>query len=479
MSLYLGVDLGTASVKVLVFDAAARRVISRGQAILPLLSMPRPGAAEQNPADWWEAFCTAMDQALEQEGVDRNAIAALGVSGQQHGMVALDEDNQVLRPAKLWCDLEASAEAEQLSSRLPYPVAAGFTAPKVLWFFQHEPELAARMKRLALPHDWLNLQLTGTFATDHGDASGTGLYDPIAGTYLTEVAATIHPQLPEALAPLLGPEEQLGTLLPQHAERFGLPADLPVSVGSGDNMMSALGAGATEAGTWVVSLGTSGTIFGPTTEAVIDPSGDVAPFRSALGGGLPLLCTQNCASVVEEARGASGQSHEELSDAAAALPLSADDPLFLPYLSGERSPNWPHACGVLFGLRPQSLQPERLYRAALEGASLALAQGMDRLVALGMPLRTLRLVGGGAKNALWARILCDLFGRPLEIVEEPETAALGAAMQACWMHSGEHPRNLAPDSDGLTLRPDFNQEERYKALAARFQALGQQLFASP
>lgn len=478
MSLYLGVDLGTQSVKVLIFDADARRAIARGQSALPPLSMPRPGAAEQDPKDWWTAFDTAMLQALAAEGVDRSAIAALGVSGQQHGMVAVDDAGKVLRPAKLWCDLEASAEAEAHSETMPYPVPAGFTAPKIRWFYAHEAKLAARMHRVMLPHDWLNLQLTGNFATDHGDASGSGLYDPQAGAYLSEAAALIHPDLAQKLPPILEPQAQLGTLLLQHADHFGLPHDLAVSVGSGDNMMSALGAGATEAGTWVVSLGTSGTIFGPTPEAVLDPGGNVAPFRSALGGGLPLLCTQNCSSVVEEARAASGQSHEALSAAAAVLPLSAEDPIFLPYLSGERSPNWPHASGVLYGLRMNSLQPERLYRTALEGASMALAQGMQHLVDLGLPLRTLRLVGGGANNALWARILCDLFGRPLEVVEESETAALGAAMQACWMHSDEHPRNLAPDSDGLALRPDDKQESRYQELLKRFQELGQKLFAS-
>jgi len=476
MSHYLGVDLGTASVKVVLFDADARHVLARGQAALAAPATPRPGAAEQDPQDWWRAFAQAMDQALQVEGVNPAAIRALGVSGQQHGLVALGAGNQVLRPAKLWCDVEAAAEAQEVSALVGYPVAPGFTAPKILWFHRHESHLAAQLQHVLLPHDWLNLQLTGNIATDLGDASGSGLMDPLSGSYLLEAAAAIDPHLPQQLAPIRGPQAEHGKLLAHLSARFGLPAELPVSIGSGDNMMSALGAGATENGSWVVSLGTSGTIFGPTAHAVMDPSGAVAPFRSALGGGLPLICTQNCSSVVEEARAASGRSHAELSAAAAALPLTEEDPLFLPYLRGERTPNWPTARGVLAGLRPGSLQPAPLYRAALEGASLALAQGFAALRACGLEIDTLRLVGGGAHNPLWARILCDLLERPLQVVEESETAAVGAAMQACWMASGTHPRELQATTSATPLEPDPAAAPRYRALQARFDALGQQLF---
>lgn len=476
MSLFLGVDLGTQSVKVVVLDAETRALVAQGQAALPEPAAPRPGAAEQDPADWWRAFTAAMTETLADPAVDAGAIAGLGVSGQQHGMVALDEELNVLHPAKLWCDLEAVAEAEELSQLAGHPIPAGFTAPKLLWLSRHLPALAARLRHLALPHDWLNLQLTGALATDHGDASGIGLYDPWTGEYRSELAAAVHEAGTDILLPLREATALHGTLLPEHAAAFGLPAELPVSIGSGDNMMSALGAGATAPGQWVLSLGTSGTIFGPTAEAVHDPRGEVAPFRDALGGGLPLVCTQNCSSVVEEARRLLGGTHEELTAAATALPWQDEDPLFLPYLTGERTPNWPQATGMLADLRPGGLEPARLYRAALEGASLALIGGLARLEELGLAVEALTLVGGGARNPLWAQLLADLGQRPVQVHPEGETAARGAAVQAAWAVAGIEPAALAVEATAPPLAPDPAAAPRAAARRARFEELGRRLF---
>ncbi|MCP4093598.1 MAG: xylulokinase [Planctomycetes bacterium] len=476
MAQYLGVDLGTQSVKVVVFDAEAEAIVARGQDEVLAPSSPRPGAAEQDPADWWQAFDNALHAALQQPGVYADQIRALGVSGQQHGFVALDEQLQVLRAAKLWCDVEAVEEARQVSKLVGRAVPAGFTAPKILWMQEHESELFQRLRYIALPHDWLNLRLSGVLGTDHGDASGTGLYDPIAGAYQMDAAAQISPELPQMLLPLLEPTAPHSRLLPHWSKHFGLPEDLPISVGSGDNMMSALGAGASEDGTWILSLGTSGTIFGHSEQAVLDPSGCVAPFRDALGGGLPLVCTQNCTTVVEEARAASNHTHPELTAAAQQLTQASDVPLFLPYLSGERTPDWPHAKGVLFGLGVGSLQPAVLYRAAIEGASLALAQGLRHLQALELPVQRLRLVGGGARNPLWARILCDMVQQPLEILVEQESAALGAALQARWMESDVHPKEYGPKRRGEPLQPDSAWASHYAEKLQAFTELGQQLF---
>ena len=478
MAQYLGADLGTQAVKVVVFDTDANKIVARASAAVAAPQSPRVGAAEQSPADWWRAFDLALRHALAQPEVFAGQIRALGVAGQQHGLVALDERLQVLRPAKLWCDVEAAAEARELSALFGRAVPAGFTAPKILWLHRHEPELAKRLRHVALPHDWLNLQLGGVLATDHGDASGTGLYDPISRSYEVAAAAQIHADLPAQLLPLLPANASHSHLLPQWAQQYGLPQDLPIAVGSGDNMMSALGAGATQAGVWVVSLGTSGTIFGHTPMAVLDPSGCVAPFRDALGGGLPLVCTQNCTTVVEEARAASGVSHAALTAAAAALTPSVDSPLFLPYLNGERTPNWPHASGVLFGLRSGSLLPAPLYRAAVEGASLALALGLQHLQTLGLPVQKLRLVGGGAHNPFWARVLCDLVQQPLEICAEQETAALGAALQAQWMENGVHPSSYQPSEYGQALQPDQGLAALYADKLQRFQTLSEKMFGT-
>jgi len=478
MSLYLGVDLGTQSVKVVVLDAADESIVARGQAALPETASPRAGAAEQDPRDWWIAFQAAMEQALATPGLDRKAFAAIGVSGQQHGMVALDREDQVLRPAKLWCDVEAEAEASECRQLLGLPTPAGYTAPKILWFLRKEPEHAARLHRIALPHDWLNFRLTGNWATEAGDASGTGLFDPIVGAYREE-ARNLDPRLPDCLLPVQASHAEHGRLLPSVAEAFGLPTGMRVSMGSGDNMMSALGAGATEEGTWVFSLGTSGTLFGHSQQAILDPTGSIAPFRDATGGGLPLVCTQNCSTVVEEVRRPSGLSHAELTSRAESLVPHLEEPMFLPYLRGERTPDWPHARGVLHGLGPGDLAPEILYRAAIEGASLALLHGLDLLRERDSPVSRLRLVGGGSRNPLWARLLCDAAQQPIEVMAETETAAVGAAVQARWMAEGLHPRDNRAAKVSEALEPNPALAEHYRSRLQRYRELGAQLFAKP
>jgi xylulokinase len=495
---YLGIDLGTQGVKALLMDGASGAVLARASCELPAPSTPRPGAAEQHPDDWWMAFVQVMDQLLATDGIERSSIRALGVSGQQHGMVALDGENQVLHPAKLWCDVEAVDEAAELSRMAGRAIPAGFTAPKVLWLKRRHPQIFARMQKLLLPHDWLNLRLTGRHATDHGDASGTGLYDPVARKYDHATAAAIDARLPEMLAPLLQAQQVHGTLLPELATRFGLPADLKISAGSGDNMMAALGAGATQADVLVISLGTSGTLFGHSDHAIVDPQGEVAPFCDATGGWLPLVCTQNCTTVPAEVRDAFKLSHSELTQRAFKVPAGCNGLVFLPYLTGERTPNWPAARGILHGMQTGSLQPGILYRAALEGASLALAHGYQRLQQLGLPTQRIRLVGGGARNPLWAQILASMLNVPIEISPETEAAALGAARQAAWMDAETSLSDLmrrwsGPKSD---LSPPSEQEPMqgsgrtpsrvlpitedvpvYAQTLQRFQQLGQRNFA--
>ena len=342
MSLYLGIDLGTQGVKVLVFDADARRVVARAGRALPAPASPRPGAAEQNPTDWWDGFVAATQEALAAEGVDRARIKAIGVSGQQHGMVVLDDAGEVLHPAKLWCDVEPEEEARALSEASGRAVPPGFTAPKLVWLKKHHPELFARVTKLQLPHDWLNGRLTGNHATDAGDASGNGIFDPVARTHDLEAAAWIDARVPDMLPPILAHDEAHGTLLPEIAELFGLSTEVRVSAGSGDNMMSALGAGAFDPELLVISLGTSGTLFGYSPQPIVDPNGEVAPFCDATGGWLPLVCTQNCTTVPNEAQQAFGLSHEELTELARQEPAGCEGMVFLPYLTGERTPNWPH-----------------------------------------------------------------------------------------------------------------------------------------
>jgi len=478
MSLYLGIDLGTQGVKALVFDADAKRVVARAGRALPAPESPRPGAAEQNPADWWDGFVAAAQEALAMDGVERARVRAIGVSGQQHGMVVLDENDEVLHPAKLWCDVEPEEEARALSEASGRAVAPGFTAPKLVWLKKHHPDLFARVAKLQLPHDWLNGRLTGNHATDAGDASGNGIFDPIARTHDLQAAAWIDARVPDMLPPILAANEAHGTLLPEVAQLLDLSTDVRVSAGSGDNMMSALGAGAFDPELLVISLGTSGTLFGYSRKPIVDPNGEVAAFCDATGGWLPLVCTQNCTTVPNEVQQAFGMSHEELTELARKEAPGCEGMLFLPYLTGERTPNWPHATGVLHGIRPGSLRPGLLYRAALEGASFALAHGCQRLQALGLKTSRVQLVGGGAANPLWQEILASILNVTIQLGGEAESAALGAALQAATMDTGSKPAELLPNTtNSRSVAPDPASTEAYAETYARFQEQAQARFS--
>nr|MBC8329061.1 xylulokinase [Planctomycetota bacterium] len=379
MALFLGLDAGTQGAKALVYDAEAGRVVGRGASAYGLLPAREPGEAEQHPYTWVEGVEAAIAQALADPAVDARAIRGLAVSGQQHGFVALDERGEVLRPAKLWCDTSTAAEAAELSRTLGRPLPAGYTASKVLWLKRHEPEHFARLRTALLPHDYLNLHFTGTAVAEAGDASGTGYFDPERREWDARAANAIDAGLLAMLPPLIGPDQPAGRIRPELAARLGLPEDLLVAPGSGDNMMSALGAGAVADGVLVMSLGTSGTLFARSPRPVIDPEGQIAPFCDATGAWLPLLCTMNCTTVTEEVRAAFGLGLDELTALAEAVPPGCDGLSFLPYLAGERSPDWPRASGVLHGLRAGGLRPGPLFRAAMEGASFALLLGHERL----------------------------------------------------------------------------------------------------
>ena len=481
MAIVLGIDLGTQGAKALVVDAASGRALGRGAAPLAV-DAPRPGAAEQDPDAWIDAVTQAVRAALAAPGIDPAAIAAVGVSGQQHGCVALDASDRPVRAAKLWCDTECAGEAREFSARIGRPVPAGFTAPKLVWMQSHEPAKFACIRRVLLPHDWVNLFLTGDAFTDAGDASGTGYFDAAARAYDRRAMDAIDPRLHDMVPPLVAPDAPGGALRPAAAQALGLRAGIPVAPGSGDNMMSALGAGAVDHGTLVVSLGTSGTLFGPSDRPVVDPAGLIAPFCDATGRWLPLLCTMNCTVVTEEVRACFGLPHDRLTQLAADEPIGAGGVTFLPYLQGERAPDWPHARGVVHGLEPGSMRPGTLYRAALEGATLALVHGASRLAALGLHARELRVVGGGSRNPLWRRILADAFGAPLRFPAEPESSALGAALQAAAIASGtsvaQFVRDHPPPMSAETVEPIDANVATYRDVSARFDALGARLFGT-
>lgn len=432
---FLGLDVGTQGTKAIVLDAEHERVVARAAASYGLIEGLGAGHAEQHPLTWLDAIAAVLDQ-LERAGIERGAIAAIGVSGQQHGFVPLDHDGAILRPAKLWCDTATANEARELSERLGKPVPTGFTASKILWLKRHEPERFARLSTVLLPHDYVNYVLTGRAVMEAGDASGTGFFDPVARAFDARAIAAIDADLAAKIPPLIAPGEVVGHVAFAGRDVFGLAESTLVATGGGDNMMSAIGSGATRAGVVVVSLGTSGTVFTRTERPLIDPRGLIAPFCDSTGAWLPLLCVMNLTGVTEEIRALahaeSGGDLERLTRAAAAVEPGVGGALLLPYLNGERVPDLPEASGALIGIRPGTLRVPELFRLALEGTSLNLALGVDRMRALGVRVDAVRLVGGAAANPLWRSILAAALDAPVVRLAEPEAAALGGAIQALW-----------------------------------------------
>ncbi|HEV7932022.1 MAG TPA: xylulokinase [Actinomadura sp.] len=422
MPLVAGVDSSTQSCKVVVCDAETGVVIRRGQA-------PHPDGTEAGPAAWWDALCVALEAA---GGLDD--VAAVGVAGQQHGMVCLDEDDEVVRPALLWNDTRSAGAAADLVAELGGPAAwaeavgsvplAAFTVTKLRWLAEHEPAAAARTARVCLPHDYLTWRLTGNLVTDRGDASGTGYWSPAEGAYR-------HDLLRRALGRTAGLPEVLGPSAPAGRTSRGAV----VSAGTGDNMAAALALGA-RPGDVVVSLGTSGTVFAVADLPSADPSGAVAGFADATGRFLPLVCTLNAARVLDAAARMLGVDHQRLSELALAGPSGAGGLVLVPYLEGERTPNRPDATGSVHGLRLGTATPEHLARAAVEGMLCGLADGLDALAELGVDIERVLLVGGGARSEAVRRIAPSVLGHPVLVPPPGEYVAEGAARQAAWALAG-------------------------------------------
>jgi xylulokinase len=489
-ALFLGFDVGTHGTKGLAIDAERGEVIARGSSSYGLIDGLPVGHAEQHPDTWAQALRNVTAQLLASERVDASAIAAIGVSGQQHGLVVLDEHGEVVRAAKLWCDTSTADEARDLSRELGRSVPAGFTASKIVWLKRREPEHWNATRHVLLPHDWVNFRLTGVLAMEAGDASGTGFFDVRERRFDPRALRAIDPRLEALLPELVGAGEPIGELTPVGARWLGLPesaAGALVASGGGDNMLSAIGAGATRPGIAVLSLGTSATVFGSSAKPVIDPEGAIAPFCDSTGAWLPLLCVMNATGVLEEVRACFDASFDELALAAIGVDPGSDGLLFLPYLQGERVPDLPRASGSLLGLRPGSLRRGHLFRAALEGTSLNLAWGVERLRALGLAVDSIRAVGGGARNDLWLAILADCLRAPITRLVESESAALGAALQAQWTARRAAGERISADevaapwihSESTAFEPDAQRSEHYARLLARFRESCTRLQESP
>lgn len=444
MTTVAGVDSSTQTCKVVVRDVATGAVVVSGRAA-------HPDGTEVHPDAWWVALLAAVADA---GGLaDASAIA---VAGQQHGMVVLDADGRVIRPALLWNDtrsapaaaaLIAEFGATELARRIGSVPVASFTATKLRWLRDTEPENAARVAAVALPHDWLTWRLRGygpadesplgpvleELTTDRSDASGTSYWSPASGEYDRDllIAALGH----DAVLPrVLGPHETAGVT----AELPGIPAGLAVAAGAGDNAGAALGLGA-HAGDVVISIGTSGTVFAVTDTPSADETGTVAGFADASGAYLPLVATLNAARILDATAGLLGVDHDELGRLALAAEPGAGGLVLQPYFEGERTPNLPDATATLFGMTLASTTREGLARAAIEGMLCGLADGLDAVRGVGVEARRVLLVGGAAQNPAVASIAAQVLDVPVVVPQPGEYVALGAAVQAAWALGGTRP----------------------------------------
>ncbi len=452
MTLVAGVDSSTQSCKVVIADAATGQIVRTGRSA-------HPDGTEVDPEAWWQALQLAI---VDAGGLDD--VAAVSIAGQQHGMVALDERGEVIRPALLWNDTRSAAAARDLiaevgadayAERTGVVPVASFTATKLRWLRDAEPENAARVAAVALPHDWLTWRLRGygpagsplgpvldELVTDRSDASGTAYWGS-AGyqSDLLERALGHAAVLPRVLGPL---------------ERAGTTSNgVVVGPGAGDNAGAALGLGAA-GGDGVISIGTSGTVFAVTDRPIADASGTVAGFADATGRFLPLVATLNAARVLDAFAGLLGVDHAELGRLALEAAPGPTSPVLVPYFEGERTPNLPDATAALSGLTLANTTRPAIARAAIEGMLCGLAAGLDAIRDQGVELHRLLLIGGAARNPAVSAIAAQVFDLPIVVPAPGEYVALGAARQAAgvlagglpeWAAAGEHqvPVDTRPD----------------------------------
>jgi xylulokinase len=451
--LFLGIDCGTQGTKALILDASSGQVLGLGAAVHTMISGPN-GRREQHTGQWLDAFTQATHQALEAAGVDGQAILGIGVSGQQHGLVLLDDQGQVLRPAKLWCDTETTPENDRLLAhlggesgsldRLGVVIAPGYTVSKLLWTREQHPQLFEQVASILLPHDFLNHWLTGRHCSEYGDASGTGYFNVRTRQWDVQLLQHIDPsgRLQSALPELIDARQPVGRILPAIAARLGVSPAAVVASGGGDNMMGAIGTGNIQPGVITMSLGSSGTVYAYAAEPAVSPQASVATFCSSSGGWLPLICTMNLTNATAAMRELLGLDIDAFNALVAQAPIGAEGLCMLPFLNGERVPALPHATGSLLGLTATNLTRANLCRAVVEGTTFGLRYGLDLLRANGLEARSIRLIGGGSKSPVWRQIVADIMDTTVICTEQSEAAALGAAIQAAWCHSGS-PQSLA------------------------------------
>lgn len=483
MPYFLGLDVSTTAAKALLMDARGAVV---GVASTEYgYETPQPLWAEQNPAQWWDGATRSIRQVLDKTSVEAAAVEGIGLTGQMHGLVLLDEAGEVLRPAILWNDQRTGAECDAMRAALGgkerlvevtgNDALTGFTAPKLLWVQRHEPDVYEKTRHVLLPKDYVRYRLTGQYATDKAGAAGTLLFDVQRRDWSGAVLKALGVR-PEWLPPTHEGPEVTGAVSAGAAEETGLEPGTPVVAGGGDQAAGAVGAGAVEEGVVSVVLGTSGVVFGSTRRPVIEPQGRLHAFPHAVPGRWHLMGVMlSAAGSLRWYRDtlAPGTSFDDLLAPARDVPAGSDGLLFLPYLTGERTPHPdPQARGAFVGLTVRHEQAH-LTRAVLEGVAFGLRDSFRLMQEAGLTaVDQVRLSGGGAQSALWRRILADVLGTALRPVATTEAAAYGAALLA-GVGVGAWPDVPSACAEVVTveapIEPDSGQAAAYDA---RYDAYG-------
>jgi xylulokinase len=438
MKTVAGIDMGTQSIKVILYDWDKKKIMASSQEPIDMIA-ENDGTREQK-IEWWDF---ALEKCFSSfSDADKESIAAIGVSGHQHGFVPLDEKGKALYNVKLWNDTSTISQCDYITEKAGGDsvviaevcnlMMPGFTAPKILWLKQNKPEAFERLRYVMLPHDYLNYTFTGEYKAECGDASGMALFNGVTRTWSQKICDIIDKKLLSILPPIISSDTPHGFVTPKAAKRFGIPQGIPVSSGGGDNMMAAIGAGTVVDGILTMSLGTSGTLFGYSDVPLSDPIHGLSGFNASTGGYLPLLCTMNCTVATEETRKLFGLDVQEFNDIAKKSPPGADGVIFLPFFNGERTPNLPNGKGTLAGITTANCSRGNIARAAMEAAIFGMKSGLEAFQTLGFHAKEIRITGGGSKSQLWRQIAADIMNLPVKSLANQEAAAMGGAIQALW-----------------------------------------------
>jgi xylulokinase len=449
MGYLVGIDVATTGTKCIIADESGK-IVSSDFNEYPLLS-PRPGWAEQNPEEWWKATSASIKGALQKQNIKGEEIDGIGLTGQMHSSVFLDEQLQVIRPAILWCDNRTAKQADEVHwifGREKFiqltcnPVLTGFTLPKILWLKETEPVNYQKIKKILVPKDYIRFKLTGEFASDVSDASGTSIFDVKGRKWSDEVINKLG--LDKNFFPKVYESSEItGKINEEAAKLTGLKVGTPVVAGAGDQAASAISCGIYKEGVMSATLGTSGVIFASTDTAKIAPEGKLHSFCHAVkgkwhlmgvvlsaGGSFKWVCDSLGAKEKEEAKKEGVGFYYLMDKKAEEIPVGSEGLIFLPYLTGERTPHQdPDAKGVFFGL---SLRHNKFHfiRSVLEGVGFALRDSLELMRDLGIKIEEVHLVGGGAKSKLWRGILSDIFESPIRTLKVEEGAPYGALLLA-------------------------------------------------